>query len=93
MQHGRFNSHYIIKKEATTPKCLCSRQNVNLAKPNQTGREFPNLLHRVDSCIESSMREIIGSKNFALVNFNLNFCETTIYYDNKVFIENLVAVH
>ena len=47
--------------------------------------------HRVDSAIESSLREITGSKNFALINLRLNFCETTIY-DNKVFIENLVAV-
>ena len=48
--------------------------------------------HRVDSVIESSFREIIGSINFALINLNLNFCETTIY-DNKVFLENLVEVH
>ena len=48
--------------------------------------------HGVDSVIESSLREIIGSKNFALVNLSLNFCETTIY-DNKLFLENLVAVH
>ena len=48
--------------------------------------------HRVDSIIESSLREIIGSKNFALINLSLKFCETTIY-DNKVFLENLVAVH
>ena len=41
--------------------------------------------------IESSLQEIIGSKNFALINLSLNFCETTIY-DNKIFIENLVAV-
>ena len=47
--------------------------------------------HRVDSVIES-LGEIIGSKNFALINFSLNLCETTIY-DNKVFLENLVAVH
>ena len=48
--------------------------------------------HRVDNVIESSLREIIGRKNFALIKLNLNFCETTIY-DNKVFLENLVAVH
>ena len=42
--------------------------------------------------IESSFREITGSKNFAFINLSLNFCETTIY-DNKVFLENLVAVH
>ena len=48
--------------------------------------------HRVDSVIESSLRKIKGSKNFALINFSLNFCETTIY-DNKAFPENLVAVH
>ena len=47
--------------------------------------------HRVDSVIESSLRKIIGSKNFALINLSLNFCETTIY-DNKVFLENFVAV-
>ena len=47
--------------------------------------------HRVDSVIESSFREIIGSKNFALINLSLNFCETTIY--DEVFLENLVAVH
>ena len=39
----------------------------------------------------SSLREIIGSKKFAIINLSLNFCETTIY-DNKVFLENLVAV-
>ena len=50
------------------------------------------LNHRIDSVIESSLREVIGSKNFALVNLSLNFCETTIY-DNKVFLKNLVAVH
>ena len=50
------------------------------------------LNNRVDSVIESSLREIIGSKNFALINLCLNFCETTIY-DYKVFLENLVAVH
>ena len=47
--------------------------------------------HRVDSAIESSLREIIGSNNFALIYLSLNFCETTIY--DKVFLENLVAVH
>ena len=41
--------------------------------------------HRVDSVIESSLREIIGSKKFAVINLSLNFCETTIY-DNKVFL-------
>ena len=46
--------------------------------------------HRVDSVIESSLQEIIGIKNFALINLSLNFCETTIY-DNKVFLKNLVA--
>ena len=51
-----------------------------------------NKHHRVDSVIESSLREIIGSKNFALINLSIDFCETTIY-DNKVFLENLVAVH
>ena len=45
--------------------------------------------NRVDSVIESSFREIIESKNFALINMSLNFCETTIY--DKVFLENLVA--
>ena len=49
-------------------------------------------MHRVDSVIESSLWEIIGSKKFALINSSLNVCETTIY-DNKVFLENLVAVH
>ena len=48
--------------------------------------------HIEDSVIESSLREIIGSKNFALINLSLNFYEMTIY-DNKVFLENLVAVH
>ena len=48
--------------------------------------------HRVVNVIESSLRKIIGSKNFALINLSLNFCETTIY-DKKVFLENLVAVH
>ena len=35
--------------------------------------------------MESSLREIIGIKNFALINLSLNFCETTIY--DKVFLE------
>ena len=48
--------------------------------------------HRVDSVIESSLREIILNKNFELINLGLNFCETKIY-DNKVYLENLVAVH
>ena len=47
--------------------------------------------HRVVSVTESSLREIIGSKNFAFINLNSNFCETTIN-DEKVFLENLVAV-
>ena len=47
--------------------------------------------HRVDSVMESSSLEIIGSQNFALINLSLNFCETTIY-ENEVFLENLVAV-
>ena len=38
-----------------------------------------------------ALREIIGSKNYALINLSLNFYETTIY-DKKVFLENLVAV-
>ena len=53
---------------------------------------FSKYHHRVDSVIESSLREIIGNKDFALINLSLNFCETTAY-DNKVFRENLVAVH
>ena len=32
------------------------------------------------------------AKKIALINLSLNFCETTIY-DNKVFLENSVAVH
>ena len=48
--------------------------------------------HRVDSVIESSLREIIGIKKFALINMSLNFCETATY-NNKAFIENLVAMH
>ena len=47
---------------------------------------------RVDSVIESSLREIIGGKNFALIKLSLNSRETTIY-DNNVFLENLDAVH
>ena len=35
--------------------------------------------HRVDSVIESSLQEIIGSKNFALINLSWNFCETPKY--------------
>ena len=35
--------------------------------------------HWVDNVIESSLLEIIGSKNFALINLSLNFSETTIY--------------
>ena len=48
--------------------------------------------HGADSVIESSLWEIIGSKNFSLINLSFNSCETTIY-DNKVFLENLVPVH
>ena len=47
--------------------------------------------HRVDNVIYSSLLEIIGSKNFALINLSLNFNETTIY--DKVFLENIVVVH
>ena len=50
------------------------------------------LHHRVDSVIESSLREIIGRKNFALIDLSLNVCETTIY-DNKVFKKFIVAVN
>ena len=31
------------------------------------------------------------SENFALINLSLNVCEMTMY--DKVFLENLVAVH
>ena len=41
--------------------------------------------HRVDSVIESSLREIILNKNFEFINFGLNFCEMKIY-DNKVYL-------
>ena len=58
------------------------------ANHNATSRA---LRHIIDCVIESSLREIIGSKNFALINLSLNFSETTIY--DKVFLENLVAVH
>ena len=49
------------------------------------------LRHGVDSVIERSLLEIIGSKNFALINLSSNFHETEIY--DKVFSENLVAAH
>ena len=41
------------------------------------------------------LRVIVGNhreQKFALINFSFKFCETAIYYDNKVFLENLVAV-
>ena len=41
--------------------------------------------HRVDSVIENSLREIIGSKNFALINLSLNFRDTTIYMITNYF--------
>ena len=63
-----------------------------LAHPQWTRDRSRLNNHRVDSVIESSLREIIGSQNFAIVNLSLCFCETTIY-DNKLFLENLVAVH
>ena len=50
------------------------------------------IYHREDSVIESPLREIIESKQLSLSNLSLNFCETAIY-DDKVFLENLVAVH
>ena len=74
-----------------TIACLLS--NLQLIKTDQQQDLTPYWLdHRVVSVIESSLREIIGSKNFALINFSSNFCETT-KYDISVFIENLVAVH
>ena len=42
--------------------------------------------------MDSSLREMLGSKNIAIINLNLNFCETTIN-DNKVILENLIKVH
>ena len=57
---------------------------MNFNNLNKPLRHIAN--HRVDSVIESSLREIIGSKNFALIK---KICETTIY-ENKVFHENLV---
>ena len=50
---------------------------------------FRQCNHGVDSVRETSLREIIGRKFFALINLSLNFCETTIY--DKVFVENLVG--
>ena len=46
----------------------------------------------VDIVIESSLREMIGIIFFSLFNLSLNFCETSMN-DNKVILENLVAVH
>ena len=64
--------------------------------PEETSFTVPEIRrwchHRVDSVIESSLREIIESKTFALINLSLNFCETTIY-DSKVFLNHLVALH
>ena len=71
------NSHYYI---------------IIIIKYHLSLNEDPKSDHRVDSVIESSLREIIGRKNFALINLSLNFRQTTIY-DDKVFLENLVAVH
>ena len=71
--------------------CLLSNSSFLTLSPNIFNFEV-EFYHRVDSIIESSLREIIGSNNFALINFRMNFCETAIY-DNKVFLENLVAVH
>ena len=42
--------------------------------------------------MESSLREIVGRKNFALVNSSLNFRDTAAD-DNKVILENLDDVH
>ena len=65
----------------------CSEmQNITIYEASSAG-----MTHRVDSVIDSSLREIIGSKNFELLDLSLNFCKTTIY--DKVFLENLVAVH
>ena len=41
--------------------------------------------------MESSLREIIGSKNLALINLSLDCSETS--RNDKVIQENLVAVH
>ena len=51
-------------------------------------KSLVSTMHRVGSDIESSLKEIIGSKNY----LSLNFCETMIY-DDKVFPEHLFAVH
>ena len=69
------------------------RHFYNLSQPHRVTASHLTLgdNHRVDSVIERSLREIIGSKNFALINLSLNFCDKTIY--DKVFLENLVAVH
>ena len=50
-----------------------------------------DLYHIVNSVIESSLQEIIGRKNFALVNLSWNFTEVIIKA-NKVIRENLVTV-
>ena len=78
----------INKKESIHKKQHALEQ---LKSKNYPPSQSEESHHRVDSVLESSLREIIGSKNFALFNLSLNFCETTIY--NKVFLENLVAVH
>ena len=69
------------------------------AEKNKNGKKysgderkmFRRSNHRLDSVIESSLREIRVAKNFALSNLSLNFCETTIYA--TVFLGNFVAVH
>ena len=40
--------------------------------------------------LKSSLQEIIRSKNFALINLRLNFCETS-RNDKIIIIENLLA--
>ena len=85
-----------INFEATPMKCL---RNSTILVPNllififiRRGSWFWHSDHIVESVIESSLRGIIGSKNFALIYLSLNLCEMTIY-DYKIFLENFVAVH
>ena len=49
------------------------------------------IAYSIDSVIVSSLREIKESKNSVLVNFSLNFCETS--RNEKIIKENTVALH
>ena len=82
---------YILNESSSTYYAVLFIDDIRVREFSHGPIPIRKYTPRVDNVKESSLREIRGSKNFALINLSLNFCETAIY--DKVFLENLVTEH